>query len=64
MKKPDVISALIYVGTAAAVGVIFFISALVAGYSVVERIGGAVWVFILLNIILMPIVIPRIRRKY
>ena len=64
MKKPDVLSAVIYLGTAAVAGLIFFIAALISGYSTVERIGGAVWVFLLSTIILMPVVIPRIKKKY
>jgi hypothetical protein len=64
MKKIDVISALIYTGIPAIISGIFLLATLTGHYTVVERIGGAVWVFLLSMIILMPLVIPRVKKKF
>lgn len=41
-----------------------FLSLGVEGLTSVERIGGAAWVYLLALIVLMPIVIPRAKKKY
>ncbi|MBN1368106.1 MAG: hypothetical protein JW967_09295 [Dehalococcoidales bacterium] len=64
MRKSSVVSALIYLGIPAIAGTGFFFGTLAGNYSMVERAGGSIWVFLLLSIILMPIVIPRIKNKY
>lgn len=64
MKKPCVISALIYLGISIIAGILFFIGTIAGSYTIVERIGGSIWVFLLLTIILMPIVIPKVKKKY
>ncbi len=63
MKKQAVVSALIYIGSSLFIAFLFILGTLGSNYSVVERFGGAFWVFILSNIILMPVVIPFIKRK-
>jgi hypothetical protein len=64
MKRPGIISALIYFGISIVAGVLFFVGSLAGNYSIVERVGGSIWVFILATIILMPIVIPRIKKRF
>jgi hypothetical protein len=64
MKNPGVISAIIYLGIAVITAGLFFAGTLAGGYSLVEMIGGAFWVFLLSTIILMPIVIPRVKKKF
>jgi len=64
MKKFSLVSAVIYLGIPAVAAVIFFISTIAGNYTVIERVGGAVWVFMLLTIILMPIVIPWVNKKF
>jgi len=63
MKRPGVISAIIYLGTSIILGVLFFVGTLAGSYTLVERVGGAFWVFLLATIILMPVVIPRVKKK-
>jgi predicted transporter len=58
------ISALFYLGAAIIAGAAFFIVTSISGFDMVARIGGAIWVFVLATIVLMPIVIPRVKRKY
>ncbi len=64
MKNPTLISALIYLGISIILGIIFFLVTGVGNYTMVERIGGAFWIFLLMTIILMPIVIPRIKKRF
>ncbi len=64
MKRPGVISAIIYLGTSIILGALFFVGTFAGSYTIVERVGGAFWVFLLSTIILMPIVIPRVKRKF
>lgn len=57
------ISAAIYTSVSLTAAVAFFSATLPSGdYSWVARIGGAVWVFALTMIILMPTVTPWVRR--
>jgi hypothetical protein len=62
MNKISVISATIYLGTALLISGVFLLVSLGGTYTTVEKIGGAIWVFILSTIILMPIVIPTVKR--
>ncbi len=64
MKNPGLVSSLIYTGISLAVSVAFFIATTVQNYGLVARVGGAAWVFLLLMIILMPIITPRVKKKY
>ena len=63
MKSTAVISATIYTGISVITTVLFLLGTLAGEYTVVERIGGAAWVFLLSMIILMPIVMPLVKRR-
>ncbi|MGA2369009.1 MAG: hypothetical protein ABSF74_10640 [Dehalococcoidia bacterium] len=63
MKNSDLISALIYTGISLLAAGIFIVATLSAKYSNVDRFGGAAWVFILSMIILMPVVIPIVKKR-
>lgn len=61
-KDAGRLSAAIYTGSALAAALAFFLVTLLTGeYSWVARIGGAIWVFGLTMIILMPTVTPLVR---
>ncbi len=64
MKNIGLISAFVYTGISLIIVAIFLIATIARHYTVVERLGGAAWVFILSMIILMPIVIPMIKKRY
>lgn len=57
------VSALIYLSIALAAAGAFFMVTLAGDYPWVARIGGAVWVFVLANVVLMPLVIPRVQQR-
>ncbi len=58
------ISAAIYTSVSLAAALAFLLVTLITGdYSWVARIGGAVWVFLLCMIILMPTVTPWVRGR-
>lgn len=59
MKKP----ALVYTGLSLIGAILFYFAASDTDYTTVERVGGMVWVFVLLMIILMPAVSNWTRRK-
>jgi hypothetical protein len=63
MKNPNFISAAIYTGLSLLAAGLFLVATLTGQYSVVERMGGAAWVFLLSMIILMPVVIPIVKKK-
>jgi len=61
--RAAIISATIYAGVSLGVAVAFLLVTVLTGdYRWVARLGGAVWVFVLSMIILMPVVIPRVKR--
>lgn len=60
--KVSTVSAFWYVGISLTLALSFFL--VTGGYDRIARFGGAVWVFILSMIITMPIIIPRIKKKY
>ncbi len=63
-SDPGRVSALIYTSLSLAAGLTFLLVTLLTGdYSWVARIGGAVWVFSLSMIILMPTVTPWVRNR-
>ena len=64
MKSVGVISAAIYTGISIVVAGLFLLGTLANEYTLVERIGGAVWVFLLSMIILMPLIIPLVKKKF
>lgn len=56
------VSAALYTGVSLAAGLAFLLVTVATGdYSWVSRVGGAVWVFLLALIILMPTVTPLVR---
>ena len=58
------LSAAIYtVLSALAAGIFFAVTALTGDYSWVARVGGSVWLFLLIMIILMPTVTPWVRKR-
>ena len=63
MKSVGAISAVIYTGISLAAAGLFLAATLAGEYTLVERIGGAGWVFLLSMIILMPIVTPLVKRR-
>jgi len=64
MKNVGTISALIYTGISTLAAGLFLLGTLAGEYTLVERIGGTAWVFLLSMIILMPVVTPMVKRKY
>lgn len=58
------LSAMVYTGVSFAAGLIFLAVTVVSGdYDWVARIGGAIWVFGLSMIILMPTITPWVRER-
>lgn len=64
MKNVALISAFIYTGTSAIIVCLFLVGTLAGKYTPVERIGGAAWVFLLSMIILMPVVIQQVKKRF
>ncbi len=63
MKSVGFTSAAIYTGISLAASGLFLVATLAGEYTLVERIGGAGWVFLLSMIILMPIITPLVKKK-
>ncbi len=63
MRNVGFISAVIYTGISLIVAGLFLAVTLAGEYNAVERIGGTIWVFLLSIIILMPIIIPQVKKK-
>ncbi len=63
MKSIGFISAVIYTGISVTAAGLFFVGTLAGEYTLVERIGGVGWVFLLSMIILMPIITPMVKKK-
>jgi len=62
--RAAIISATIYAGVSLGAAVTFLLVTVLTGeYGWVPRLGGAVWVFVLSMIILMPVVIPRVKSR-
>ena len=57
------IAAVIYTGAALGAALAVFLAATLGGYDWVARLGGAVWVFLLAMIVLMPTVTPFVRDR-
>jgi len=64
MRNSAFISALIYTGISLLAAGLFFAGTYTGEFKLTEKIGGAIWVFILSMIILMPVIIPLIKRKF
>ena len=57
-------SAMVYLAITAAVALVFLIASnLIGNYTIVARIGGAVWVSLLTLIVSMPLVTSRYKKK-
>ena len=63
MKSIGFTSAVIYTGISLVAAGLFLVGTLAGEYTLVERIGGVGWVFLLSMIILMPIITPMVKRK-
>ncbi len=63
MKNVNVVSALIYLSLSALLAAAFVLATISGDYTSVDRFGGAAWVFLLSNIILMPVVIPAVKKR-
>ena len=62
--RAGTIAAVVYTGLSLAAGLVFLaITTAFGNYNWVARIGGAVWVFALCMIILMPTVTPLVRER-
>ncbi len=64
MKSVGFISAVIYTGISLAAAGLFLVGTLAGEYTLVERIGGLGWVFLLSMIILMPIITPLVKKRF
>lgn len=63
-QRVALLSAIIYTGVSLlAAGAFLSVTVLTGDYGWVARLGGAVWVFVLSMIILMPTVTPRLKRR-
>jgi hypothetical protein len=63
MKNTSTLSAVIYTGLSLLAAGLFLVATLAGDYTAVERIGGAVWVFSLSMIILMPLVTSEVKKR-
>jgi len=63
LSSPALLAAAMYTGLSLAAGLLFFAVTLAGDYSWVARIGGAIWIFALCMIILMPTITPWIRER-
>lgn len=59
---PGIVSALLYIGMALAASGVFLGITATRDYTWVARGGGAAWIFLLSTVILMPIIIPAVRK--
>ncbi|MBI4330074.1 MAG: hypothetical protein HY673_02190 [Chloroflexi bacterium] len=62
-KNVALLSAILYTGISLLVAGLFFAVTLAGSYSWVARIGGAAWVFLLSMIVLMPVIIPLVKKR-
>lgn len=56
-------ASVIYTGLSLIASALFLLATLGGEYTAVERIGGAVWVFMLSMIILMPLVTSSVKKR-
>lgn len=63
MKNVGLVSAITYTGISLVAAGLFGVATLPGKYTLVERLGGAGWVFLLSMIILMPIITPLVKKK-
>ena len=62
-SRAGLISAVIYTGLSLVISLVFLAATLRGNYTWVARIGGAAWVFLLFMIVLMPLIIPWVKRR-
>lgn len=60
----NILSAAIYLGISLLAALVFSAITLTGDYTWVARIGGSLWIFMLGNIVLMPLVIPWAKRRW
>ncbi len=63
MKSAGLISVVIYTGISVLTAGLFLLGTVAGEYTLVERIGGTAWVFLLSMIILMPVVTPLVKKR-
>jgi len=64
ISRAALLGGFIYTGLSLAAAAAFLLVTVLTGdYGWVARLGGAVWLFVLSMIILMPVVIPRVKRR-
>jgi len=63
MKKVGSIGAVTYTGISVLAAGLSLLSTISGQYTLVERIGGTAWVFLLSMIILMPVITPLIQEE-
>ena len=63
MKSVGFVSTAISAGISLVVAGLFLVGTLAGEYTLVERIGGAGWVFLLSMLILMPIITPLVKKR-
>ena len=64
ISRAALLGGFIYTGLSLAAATAFLLVTVLTGdYGWVARLGGAVWLFVLSMIILMPVVIPRVKRR-
>lgn len=63
IQNVALISAILYTGISLIVSGLFLIVTLAGNYSWVARIGGTAWVFVLSMIVLMPVIIPLVKKR-
>ena len=63
MKNSSTLAAVIYTGLSLLAAGLFIVATLAGDYTAVARIGGAVWVFGLSMIILMPFVTGEVKKR-
>ena len=63
MKSNGFISTVISAAISVTAAGLFLVATLAGEYTLVERIGGAVWVLLLSIIILIPVVTPLVKKR-
>lgn len=63
IRSPGLLAAMIYTSISLVASGLFLAITWRGDYTWVARLGGAGWVFLLAMIILMPMVIPRVKKR-
>ncbi len=64
IRSVGFVSALIYTSISVTAAALFLTVTMMGEYTLVARLGGAGWVFLLSMIILMPVVTSTVKRRY